>query len=341
MEHKISQEELNTLIAKEIREKGLNDILKLDSIKEKVYGKIKETQGNPSEEMNEMQNPAVANGPTEFPRPDQQVQIPTEQIHLNKSNDPQTIEPKPAPEMVPVSELPDVLKYREPEKLIIFDYNELSVGGENLSIKPFKTLQNPDEKKSMNQLWIEKGLTKAEVYQAKFEKIGEIQYDYKSGLSSFIANKTAPAFENEKTYAGNPYMEQPNIQLVNKEVENYIKTSVDIKQVIADIVTDIVKDHFVTNSEMAINNTLPTGSANITKSEQKNENVVMLKDLIATDSEFIKIDTPIEINEAIDGKSKKAKLVFEDTEIKKWLLGEKEYFFPANPLSYRKCYVKM
>ena len=249
------------------------------------------------------------------------------------------------PKTAIIPEIPDFLKSVEPSKVFVYDFNELSVGGENLSNKPFKTIEDPEVSKSMQQMWSENGITRAEVYQTKFEKIGEVVFDYRSGASQFIQKGAEPDFDAQQQYKENPYAAEPN-----KEIENYVKNNVDIDQKINDVITNIVKNYFLTNSERAVNHEQPAG---IDTSTLKNmtpvpaedmginraiqENKVTVRDLV---DNFQKVDTPEDLMETIQGKKKTARLIYEDKEVKKWLLNGKEYYLPSDPMSINKCYVK-
>jgi hypothetical protein len=351
MKQQINLEEIGTLIAKEIREKGLNDAINLNTVKERVMKKIQEMQGAPKE-INEMENTVVANGPVKFPNPAEdeekfkiapdikQPEVETPKVGLEAGAQPleTPIEPKTA--IIP--ETPDFLKDVEPGKIFVFDFNELSVGGENLSNKPFKTIENPEISKSMAQMWSENGITKAEVYQTKFEKIGEVVFDYKGGSSQFIQKGAEPDFDVQQQYKQNPYAGEPN-----KEIENYVKNNVDIDKKINDVITNIVKSYFLTNSERATNDKQQFGTENILPAQPSaeqnainkpiQEGKITVRDLV---DNFQKIDTPDDLLETIEGKKKTAKLIYEDKEVKKWLLNDKEYYFPSDPMSIRKCYVK-
>lgn len=350
----INQDEINALLAAEIRKHGLNDVIKLDVVREKVMQEIqKMNQG-----INEMENPAISQGPAQFPEPKEYEEQyspapgvqqpkqaePQQKIGMEAGSQPLGVEQQPRIAIAP--EVPDFLKDVEPEKIFIYDFNELSVGGENLSNKPFKTLSDPNISKSMQQMWSENGVTRAEVYQTKFEKIGEVVFDYKSGQSQFIEKRFDPDFQAQQQYKENPYMGEPT-----KEIENYVKNYVDIDQKVSDVITNIVKNYFLTNSERAINDTsyselnnvpqeempYPTDKAQIGVNRAIQEEKITISDLI---HKFNKVDTPNELIETIQGKKSNAKLVYEDKEIKKWLLGGKEYFLPSNPMSIRKCYTK-
>jgi len=260
----INQEQINALIATEIRKLNLNDVLKLDAVKEKVMQKLKQTtQKNEDEIVNEMELPVVSSGPVQFPKPDedqnetqftndkdqdQQFKVAPDVINqvdpfapkAGMESGSQPLNTPIEPKIAIVPEIPDFLKDVEPAKIFVYDFNELSVGGENLSAKPFKTLDNPEISKSMQQMWSENGVTKAEVYQTKFEKIGEVVYDYKSGASQFIEKGANPDFVAQQQYKENPYAAEPQ-----KEIETYIKNNVDLEKMVNDVVTNIVKNYFL------------------------------------------------------------------------------------------------
>ncbi len=361
MEKIINQDEVNALLAAEIRKVGLNDAIKLDMVKEKVLRKIEEI----SKGITEMENPAVSQVQNTFPNPEEDeekfstepgVQQPDaelsgtgmepENIGMEPGAQPLNVAYEPKTAIIP--EIPDFLKDVEPSKIFIYDFNELSVGGENLSNKPFKTMEDPNISKSMQQMWSEKGITKAEVYQTKFEKIGDIIFDYKSGMSQFIERGAEPDINVMQQYKENPYADDPT-----KEVETYIKQNVDIDQKINDVITNIVKNYFLTNSEKAVNdpninynavstthNPIGSGiqtSAIVPQELPMFENTLTMKN-VARD--FQKVETPKELVETITGKSNAAKLVYEGKEVKKWILGDKEYYLPSDPMSIRMCYVK-
>jgi hypothetical protein len=363
MEKTINQDEVNALLAAEIRKTGLNDAIKLDMVKEKVMQKIQEM----SKGISEMENPAVAQGPTTFPnsQDDEEKFSPAPGVQQMDSELPGTgMEPTSAvgmeagaqplnvayePKLAVVPQVPDFLKDVEPSKIFIYDFNELSVGGENLSNKPFKTMEDPSISKSMQQMWSEKGITKSEVYQTKFEKIGDIVFDYKSGMSQFIERGAEPDINIMQQYKENPYAADPT-----KEVESYIKQNVDIDQKVNDVIQNIVKNYFLTNSERAVNdvssmdyNNFPTThnpigsgiqtSAVVPQELPMFENTLTMKNIA---KEYQKIETPKELIETIAGKSKAAKLIYEGKEVKKWMLGDKEYYLPSDPMSIRMCYIK-
>lgn len=81
--------------------------------------------------------------------------------------------------------LPEFIEKAEPEKIFIFKENELSVGGETLRTMPYHLCDNPDEKMSMEDMWLQKGKIRAEVYQVEFKKIGEIVFRPNDGICKF------------------------------------------------------------------------------------------------------------------------------------------------------------
>ena len=119
--------------------------------------------------------------------------------------------------------------------------------------------------------------------------------------------------------------------------------NVDIDKRVDDIITNIVKNYFLTNSERAINDPTninkPTPPIPMSMPPQSpiQEQIITMKDLTTN---YQKIETPVELIETISGKAKTAKLVYEGKEVKKWLLGNKEYCFPTDPMSIRMCYTK-
>jgi hypothetical protein len=130
-------------------------------------------------------------------------------------------------------ELPSFMEKIEPEKVIVFNQNELSDSGENLSYKPLRLFSNPDERKSMKDLWLDAGKKKADVYIAKFERIGEIEYDFING-SSVFREHAVEIPTHTQTYQENPY--------VAKSMPETVSNSVDIKKMIEDTIMELMKD---------------------------------------------------------------------------------------------------
>lgn len=83
-------------------------------------------------------------------------------------------------------ELPDFIKKSQPAQLFIYDQNELNMGGEGLSQAEFRTVGQPDSKKSMHKLWLEDGKVRAEIFRVEMKKIGEMEFDPMNGTSKFV-----------------------------------------------------------------------------------------------------------------------------------------------------------
>ena len=82
--------------------------------------------------------------------------------------------------------IPNSILQASPEKLFVYDMNQLSHGGEGLSVQPYNTLDNPENKTSMHQLWIEGGKVRAEIFKVEYKKIGEMIFDPFNGTSKFV-----------------------------------------------------------------------------------------------------------------------------------------------------------
>lgn len=82
-------------------------------------------------------------------------------------------------------ELPSFIQKAEPEKIFIFNTNELSLGSESLMRQPYHLVNNPTEQKSLHDLWLEQGKTRAEVYQVEFKRIGDMEFRPLEGICKF------------------------------------------------------------------------------------------------------------------------------------------------------------
>lgn len=260
-------------------------------------------------------------------------------------------------------ELPSFMDKIEPAKLIVFSQNELSEGGENLSNKPFRTYENPDMKKSMSELWMDKGQKKADVYMVKLEKIGCLEFDYANGTTKFVEKRFDPDFESQAKYKENPYMAdnaipaipgaldingQPNIMV-------QIANSIDLEKVISDIVKNILMNNLLYNNTKAVNSNLETPSMvvknkvtemspeepngySVASSVKPMEESFSLK-MIDLINEYEKIDAPNKLKEAIK-KNDKNFLIKENGEVQEWAIEGKTFYTPVNKISTRKCYIK-
>jgi len=337
------EDKISTMVATSLRDRGLNDILNSKEITDDVIKKIKEYESKEDKEtITELENPAIANGPTEFPEEDDRYEnvLPPEGfVKTDKIVPGEKVEIASDSINTPINEIPDFLKDVEPGKIIIFDENELSEGGENLSNKPFKTYDDPDTKESINQMWSEKGITKVEVFRAKFERIGDLEYDYKNGTTKFVRLNEQPLQDKNGVYKENPYKTESNPVMADaNNVENYLKNNIDLDQKVNDVITNIVKDYFMTNSEKAQMKT-PELENNIEVDDVNLNESISLEDIIGINTKFEKVDTPVELLEAIENNDK-TNLLFENDEIIQYQLNDKKYIFLTNSMSLKKCYTK-
>lgn len=366
MSHKINTDELKAMIANKVKEIGLNDILD-ETAMEKIKGKIMNTynlekaKAEVPEIIPEASSPTIEQGV--FPSggfgtgvgestgatvsnatsietihiPDDLTQTPGQNVDAGSTGN--IIAYKP--------ELPSFIDKIEPAKIIVFSQNELSEGGENLSNKPLRTYENPDIKKSMNDFWLDKGQKKAEVYMVKLEKIGELDFNYANGTTQFNEKRFDPDFEAQAKYKENPYMADnagpatPGALDINGQsnIVNQIASSIDLKQVVTDLVMNILRDQLLTNTTKAVNasefNSPSVYSIDTNTSIAEGFNTKMI-DLV---NSFSKIDSPKELKEAID-KSDKSCLIKENEEVQEWKVNGKYYYTPVNKISTKKCYIK-
>jgi hypothetical protein len=158
-------------------------------------------------------------------------------------------------------QIPAVLEGIGNEKLFIFDENEISLGGEALSKKPFRLMSNPDEKKSMIELWATEGKKEATMYLVKFEKIGEVIFDPFEGTSNYV-NKPIEDGENpsetpmdgltpEQAQASQEPIEpmvdivEPNINATLPASVDMGLNSIDLDSLIKNRIDSIIRSHFV------------------------------------------------------------------------------------------------
>lgn len=81
--------------------------------------------------------------------------------------------------------VPTFLEQAEPDKIFIYDMNELNFGSETLTTTQYHLVNSPDQKTTMHDLWLEKGKVRAEVFKVQFEKIGEMVFNPMEGICKF------------------------------------------------------------------------------------------------------------------------------------------------------------
>lgn len=354
MSTKINIEELKALIANSIKEENLQNALPEDAV-EKIKNKIisiknKESAKEIPDIVSEVDHSSLSLD-NKFPKEDEEyeenIQIPEYINNQNETSDNKDMFIQPGseplnktfePKMGYTPVLPEILKNTEPAELFVFKSSDLNQTGENLTYKPLRLMDEPEIMKSMQDLWIEQGKTKADVYVAKFEKIGEINFNYADGVSKFIEKGSEPDFVNDNKFKENPYLETSLPQIdgeSKKELETYIKSSIDLEGVIKDVVLNIVKDT-LKNSES--NSYLPDNlNTNVNENNSNQKNYTM-KEIVESD-EYEKIILPEKLNESINSGDK-SMLVNENEEVQVWFCDGINYLTPVNRISKDKGYVK-
>ena len=100
-------------------------------------------------------------------------------------------------------QLPIPLKEVGKEEFFVFDENQISLGGEGLSNAQLYLKNNPEVKSSMNGEWINKGMTRADLYIVEYKKIGELTFNPFDGTTK-LEKYTAPAEIKSSTPIGFP-----------------------------------------------------------------------------------------------------------------------------------------
>lgn len=366
MSEKINIEELNAMIANEVKTINLHTVLTsedLKKIQEKVMGayKLEKAKNDIPEIIPEnmsvldiMQNdsPENSNSLTQTGNTETNTEINTDMASTINNGIPVDSGTSGNLSAYKV-EMPEFINQIEPGKIIVFSQNELSEGGENLSNKPLRTYENPDIKRTMHELWMDKGQLKSEVYMVKLEKIGDLEFNYTNGTTQFIEKRFNPDFDAQAKYKENPYMVDNSAPALTGELdingqENLaakIESSVDINQVVTDIVMNILKTQLWTNTTKAVNQEVP--SVNITNipevvpmnTMELNMNETFSIKMVDIVNSFSKIDSPEKLKEAIT-KNDKSSLINESEEVQEWSIDGKSYFTPVNKISIKKCYIK-
>lgn len=229
MNVKISQTELEQLIRNNVKEKGLsNDIgedkileikknISLQLSKKPQLSEITPANNQPELDVNKELNTPVPTTPQSIT---QTTTINKDAIELAKREgeleekekefaqkqseltlkEKELLEKEQALSYKP--QIPSILENIGNENLFIFNENEISLGAEALSKTPFRLMSNPDEKRSMMELWASEGKKGANIYVVKFEKLGEIIFNPFEGTSNYI-NKPIEDGENNSDSISN------------------------------------------------------------------------------------------------------------------------------------------
>ncbi len=254
---KISDEHLRTIIANKVRESGLDGVFDgatRETIKDRLKSEYRKLMSAPVEQMLPEGDiaapvtPMMGDFPYEDKPAEQQaaVEAPMPVAPAMEAGAEPTDVAYPPKTYTP--ELPDALKNMPPAQLVVMELNDIIENGENLSLKPFRSMDDIDSKQSMQDLWKSGGQTKADVHIIKFEKAGEMTFDYASGTAVFVPVSSAvPDAIDKETYKENPYKDLPelppmqDIRILDKsELETFVKTSVDVEDIVRKVVIDLM-----------------------------------------------------------------------------------------------------
>lgn len=377
MAEKLNIDELKVMIANQIKNENLNEVLdsvNIEEIARNILGKHKRDNAvNAIPDMipENTEAPAMATSAVSMPKPEDDV-VPAaryfnpsnglEDFGTGTTNSPNQVDQSTSgniPSYEPA--LPSFMDKIDPAKIIVFDMNELSQGGENLSHKPLRTFENPDVKKSMNDLWIDEGKRKADVYMVKLEKIGCLDFNYSNGTTRFDEKRFDPDFAVKATYRENPYAANDAMKSVEAQsnVMNQISTAVDLEGVVKNIVMDLIKKGITTD--------LPQESYGYDKSQAvrpmeesapgyaaramfnsggdiEELNAVAdsfdlsMTKLVDDNGSFMKAELPESLKEHIESGNREF-LKNENQEVEEWRFDNTSYFLPKNRISKIKGYV--
>jgi hypothetical protein len=250
MSKKINIEDLKKAVVDEARKEGLESILdsaSIDRIAEQIKNimfseKVKYKDGG-VEILPEIQG-AASSFPyqetiVEPAQPQQDVRsVVQQQPIVTQPQQPIVTQQQPK---VYVPEIPSSLKNAEPFKLVVNSESDLMDSGENLARKLMRTYDDLDVRKSMMDLWRDEAKLKAEVYIIKYEKAGEIEFNYMNGTAKFTESTDSTPDNPAILDRDNPYMEKSSIGLTRSDVETYLNTSVDIQSMVSNTLKDLIK----------------------------------------------------------------------------------------------------
>jgi hypothetical protein len=276
MKKNISVQEIEEIIKNKLRQNGVLDIVgqeKVSEIKNKIKDilengkKLQEVEAQnpiaaqPAPEKVQTSNPNITVKTTEDPEKTEIVKKETEieikqRELLQKEFELEQKEKELQQREKELSyrpEMPEVLKNIEPESIIVFSENELSLGSESLSNRKFRMKSDPDDKKSIHDLWLLSAITKANVYVVELKKIGDLIFNPYEGNATF-ENVTElldlPKLDDE--YEMNHNVEQAvQSQQPKEEMLDAIKPITDVSQPIMNV-DELEKEKFHNNFKDAI-----------------------------------------------------------------------------------------
>jgi hypothetical protein len=157
-------------------------------------------------------------------------------------------------------QLPEFLDKVNPEEFIIFSPNEISFGAEGLSNIKFRLKSNPDDKKTMHEIWLDYGKKSADVYMIKLEKFGKISFNPFNGTSVFeekrfeVTDTPEEGAENKAVESQEPKEEmidaiEPIKDVALPMTDDMGLSTIDVEKLVKDKVMDILKNYIIGNKE--------------------------------------------------------------------------------------------
>ncbi|HWY35475.1 MAG TPA: hypothetical protein VNX68_12590 [Nitrosopumilaceae archaeon] len=210
MSEKISNTELDSLIKKIIKEKGLSNDISMDKMSEitkNITAQLRKPELTEVAPVNDQPVPTptpVLEKPVNSPESiSKTTTVSKDAIDLAKregeleqrekefaqKQSDLTVKEKDLLEkeqaLAYKPQIPEVLEGIGNEQFFVFNENEISLGAEALSKTPFRLMSNPDDKRSMIELWATEGKKGADMYLVKFEKIGELVFNPFEGTANY------------------------------------------------------------------------------------------------------------------------------------------------------------
>jgi len=266
MKKRISIDEIEEIIKTKLKKDGVLEMISQEKISE-IKGKIKdildnhkkldeqENQDNTNSVGQTVQtnNPNITVKTTEDPEKTEIIKKETELEIREKEliqkefelQEKQKQINKKEEELKYTPEIPNILKSIEPGEIIVFDTNELSLGNENLSNRDFRLKSNPDEKKTIKDLWLLSAITKTNVYVVELKKIGNLNFDPYDGTTNFESLKNTEEFieNNQNIEQNNAVVDAVNSQYPKEEMLDSVEPIKDVSMPILNP-NDIEKEKF-------------------------------------------------------------------------------------------------
>jgi len=251
MAEKIKTSEIEEIIKKKLEDSGLSDEIinsSVKQIKEKIMDKYNSSKKEdnvdkteektvnvelPSENPTGMEEPnpeliekEVEQDVKEKSLEDKEKELRVKEIELQQKEEELKYKPQ----------LPEPLKEVGKESFFVFDENQISLGAEALSNSPFYLKDNPEMKTSMHSTWINKALTRADLYIVEFKKIGELEFNPFEGTTKLIqfttdtqVTETSPntGFEITKTVIGDDSVQEKQTETEEDALDKIIREKIE------------------------------------------------------------------------------------------------------------------